>query len=396
MSAERKFVVVGGGLAGAKAVETLRAEGFAGPVHLVGAERWRPYERPPLSKDYLAGSVAQESIFVHGPDWYADQRVQMHLGSPAARLDTATHTVVLESGERVGYDRLLLATGSRARVLSLPGASLAGVHYLRTLDDSDGLRAALRAGGRRVVVIGAGWIGLEVAAAARGWDNDVAVVEPQPVPLRAALGDELGAVFAGLHREHGVDLRLGTGVAELTGDRHVTGVRTGAGDVLPADVVVVGVGAIPNTELAARAGLSTGNGVLVDASMRTSDPAVWAAGDVANAFHPVLGRQLRVEHWDNAIRTGEVAARSMLGQDVRHDSLPYFFTDQYDLGMEFTGYVDPGVEHQIVYRGDPATREFVAFWMHDGRTVAGMNVNVWDVADEIRGLIESGAPVTTG
>ena len=300
----------------------------------------------------------------------------------------------LAGGERLGYDKLLLTTGSSPRRLAVAGADLDGVLYLRMIEDADRLRAALADGGRRVVVVGAGWIGLEVTSAARGYGNDVAVVEPQPVPLRAALGDELGAVFAALHREHGVDLRLGTGVRELTGTGgHVTGVVTDGGDTVPADLVVVGVGIRPNTELAEQAGLEVDNGILADADLRTSNPDVYAAGDVANAYNPLLGRRLRVEHWANALHGGPAAARSMLGQDVAFDRVPYFFTDQYDLGMEYSGAVGPDGYDRVVYRGDVAAREFVAFWVHDGRVLAGMNVNVWDVTDGIQSLVRSGAKV---
>jgi 3-phenylpropionate/trans-cinnamate dioxygenase ferredoxin reductase subunit len=273
----------------------------------------------------------------------------------------------------------------------VPGGDLDGVRYLRTLADSDRLLADLSGGGKRIAVVGAGWIGLEVAAAARSYDNEVTIVEPQPTPLHAVLDSELGAVFGRLHRDHGVDLRTGTEVREFRGsDGQVVAVVTDSGEV-DADLVVVGVGAAPRTELAEAAGLDIDNGVLTDAGLRTSAADVFAAGDVASSFRPLYGRHVRVEHWANALHAGPAAARSMLGQEVSFDRVPYFFTDQYDLGMEYSGLADK--DATVVYRGDPASGEFIAFWLEDGRVTAGMNVNVWDVTDPIQALIRSGKPV---
>jgi 3-phenylpropionate/trans-cinnamate dioxygenase ferredoxin reductase component len=394
MATEQTFLVVGGGLAGAKAAETLRDEGFDGRLVLVGGESERPYERPPLSKGYLTGSAGRDSVYVHDAGWYPAHDVDLRTGAAAVGLDRRERRVTLAGGERLDYDKLLLATGSSPRRLELAGADLDGVLYLRRVEDADRLVAELSGGGRRVVVVGGGWIGLEVTSAARGYRNDVTVVEPQSTVLLAALGEELGAMFADLHREHGVDLRLGTGVAELIGSGgRVSGVLTSAGDTVPADVVVVGVGIRPNTELAEQAGLRVDNGIVVDQALRTSDPDVFAAGDVANAFNPLLGRRLRVEHWANALNGGPAAARSMLGRTVVYDRVPYFYTDQYDLGMEYTGAVGPDGYDQVVYRGDRAGRAFIAFWLGGGRVLAGMNVNVWDVTDPIQALIRSGATV---
>ncbi|MFI5100275.1 MAG: NAD(P)/FAD-dependent oxidoreductase, partial [Actinomycetes bacterium] len=395
MSQDRTFVVVGGGLAGAKAVQTLREEGFGGRVVLASAEPERPYERPPLSKGYLNGSAERSSAFVHDEFWYGEHDVDLRLSTPVVGVDAAARTVTMTGDAQLGYDKLLIATGSSPRRLTVPGADLDGVLYLRMIEDADRLRAALSDGGRRVVVVGAGWIGLETTAAARGYGNEVTVIEPQPVPLRAALGDELGAVFAGLHREHGVDLRLGTGVREVTGTgSRVTGVVTDGGATVPADVVVVGVGIVPNVGLAEQAGLEVDNGILAGSDLRTSDADVFAAGDVANAYHPLLGRRLRVEHWANALHGGPAAARSMLGQDVSYDRVPYFYTDQYDLGMEYSGSVGPDGYDAVVYRGDVAAREFIAFWLLGGRVLAGMNVNVWDMTADIQELVRSGVAGT--
>jgi 3-phenylpropionate/trans-cinnamate dioxygenase ferredoxin reductase subunit len=394
---DRTFVIVGASLTGAKAAETLRAEGFTGRVVLVGEEDDPPYERPPLSKGYLLGSEEREKAFVHERDWYDEQRIELRTGVRAEGLDPAAHVVTLAGGERLGYDKLLLATGSVVRRLDTPGADLDGVHYLRRIGHADTLREVLTEGAR-VVVIGGGWIGLEVAAAARTHGASVTLVEMAPLPLQRVLGDELGQVFADLHAEHGVDLHLGTGIREITGrDGHVAAVvLSGDGDdgtEVPADAVVVGIGIRPAVELAQAAGLAVDDGVLVDAALRTSDPDVYAAGDVANADHPLLKRRIRVEHWANALNGGPAAARSMLDQEVTYDRVPYFFSDQYDLGMEYSGYAAPGGYDRVVFRGDPKTREFVAFWLSGGRVLAGMNVNVWDVTDDIQRLIRSGTPV---
>jgi NADPH-dependent 2,4-dienoyl-CoA reductase/sulfur reductase-like enzyme len=382
------FVLVGGGLAGAKAAETLRSEGFADRVVLVTAEPEQPYERPPLSKGYLLGSADRENVRVHEPGWYEAHDVELRTGVRAIGLDPAAHRLELDTGERLAYDRLLLATGAEARQLPVPGAHLHGVRYLRTIDDADRLLSDLSPGGRSVVVVGAGWIGLEAAAAARHHDNAVTILEPQPTPLHAILGAEMGSAFARLHRAHGVDLFTGTTVRELRGSGgRVESVVTDAHAGLPADVVVVGVGAVPNTGLAAAAGLDVDNGIVTDHALRTSAPDVYAAGDVASAFHPLYGRHVRVEHWANALNQGPAAARSMLGQDVSYERVPYFFTDQYDLGMEYSGLAGPG--DTVVCRGNPEGGEFIAFWMADGRVTAGMNVNVWDVSEPIQQLIRS-------
>ncbi|MEV4147578.1 FAD-dependent oxidoreductase [Amycolatopsis sp. NPDC049691] len=384
------FVVVGAGLTGAKAVETLRAEGFAGRVVLVGAEPDLPYERPPLSKGYLLGRDDRASVFVHDEKWYADQGIEVLTGRRVTALDRAAHEIELAGGERLGYTKLLLATGASPRRLRVPGNDLKGVHYLRRLAHADRLRDALAAGGR-VVVAGAGWIGLETAAAARTYGCEVTIVEPSPSPLHATLGPELGAFFADLHRRHGVDLRLGTGVTGFAGDTSVTAVRTEVGEI-PADVVIVGIGARPETQLAEEAGLAVDDGVCVDAALRTEDPDVFAAGDVASAWHPKYERRVRVEHWAAATNGGPAAALSMLGREVVHDDLPYFFSDQYDVGMEFTGWFPPGGYDRVVTRGEDDA--FHAFWLADGRVVAGLHVNQWDEGlDAVRELIRSGRTV---
>ena len=387
------YVIAGAGLAGAKAAETLRAEGFDGPVVLIGDETERPYERPPLSKDYLLGKAERETIYVHPESWYADNGVELRLGAPVTGIDRAAHEVALADGSRVGYARLLLATGSSPRRLTVPGADADGVLYLRRVGDSDQIKAAL-ATASRIAVIGAGWIGLEAAAAARAAGVEVTIFEASELPLLRVLGPEVAQVFAGLHREHGVDLRFGVQVEEIpaAGGR-AAGVRLADGGQVEADAVIVGVGITPNAQLAEAAGLEVGNGIVVDAALRSSDPDIFAAGDVASAYHPLLGRHIRVEHWANALNQPQVAARAMLGQDVTYDRVPYFYTDQYDLGMEYAGYVEPGGYDQVVFRGEADRREFVAFWLSGGRVLAGMNVNVWDVNDAIQDLVRGGRPV---
>jgi 3-phenylpropionate/trans-cinnamate dioxygenase ferredoxin reductase subunit len=378
------FIVAGAGFAGAKAVETLREEGFEGRLILVGEEPERPYERPPLSKDYLRGDAERDTIYVHPEPFYGDHDVELRLGRRAAELDLGERELVLDDGEWLRYDRLLLATGAEPRRLAIPGADLDGVLYLRSVADCDVLRERLDRGGS-VVVVGAGWIGSEVAASARTRGLDVTVVEPQSVPLERVLGPELGAIYRDIHLDHGVRMRLRTGVEAFEGAGAVERVRTSDGDVIECDFVVVGIGVRPRIELAARAGLATGDGIVADQHLRTSAPDVFAAGDAVSAQHPFYGEPIRVEHWANALEQGPAAARNMLGREQAYERLPYFFSDQYDVGMEYTGYAPTW--DRVVFRGDPAAREFIAFWLAGDHVVAGMNVNVWDVVDPIQRLI---------
>jgi NADPH-dependent 2,4-dienoyl-CoA reductase/sulfur reductase-like enzyme len=387
-----QFVIVGGGLAGAKAAETLRGEGFTGPIALVGAETERPYERPPLSKGVLQGKDSRDKAFVHGEGWYADHDVTWIPGVPAVALNTDAHTVTLSDGRTLAYAKLLLATGSSPRILEVPGAEHA--HYLRTMADSERLRDLL-VDGARVVIIGGGWIGLEVAAAARARGCEVTVIEVTVLPMQRVLGAEVARIFLALHSANGVEFRCSTSVRELRGTDTVSSVVLADGTELPADVVIAGVGIWPNVELAAEAGLDVHNGVVTDASLRTSDPDVYAAGDVAASLNPLLGKRIRVEHWANALNGGPAAARSMLGQDVVYDRVPYFYSDQYDLGLEYAGYAEPGGYDRVVFRGvtevvDGKAPEFLAFWLSGGRVLAGMNVNVWDVQDDIQRLVRAG------
>ena len=393
MSTSENFVIVGASLAGAKTAEALRDLGFSGRITLIGAEQHLPYERPPLSKGYLAGSAEREKAFVHPESWYAEHDVELRLNSTASRLDRDARVVELSDGAQVGYDMLLLATGASPRTLPVPGADAEGVHLLRTLDDSDRLRALLPTISR-LVVIGAGWIGLEVAAAARQAGVEVTVVESAELPLLRVLGPEVARVFADLHIQRGVDFRFNASLTEIcASDGRASGVRLGDGTVIETDAVLVAVGVTPNSQLAEAAGLSVDNGILLDSSLCSSDWRIFAAGDVANSMNALFNKHIRVEHWANALNQPKTAAASMLGQRAHYDQLPYFFTDQYDLGMEYVGYVDPGDYDQVVFRGDVPGREFIAFWLKDNRVLAGMNVNIWDVTDDIKALIRSQAGI---
>lgn len=393
MPASTPFVIVGAGLAGAKAAEALRDKNFDGPIVLLGEEQQLPYERPPLSKEFLAGKKALGDFTVHPQDWYREHDVDLRVGARVVGLDPTGHTVRLADGTSLDYAKLLLATGSRSRRVPIPGADAGGVHYLRTIDDASALDSALAAGSS-LAVVGAGWIGMEVAASARQRGVDVTVVETAALPLLASLGTENGAVFADLHREHGVDLHLGSAVAEVTtSGGAATGLRLGDGSQIHAGAVLVAVGAQPNIELAQQAGLAIGDGgVLVDAGLRSSDPDIYAVGDIAAAQHPLLGTRIRTEHWANALKQPAVAAAGMLGETAEYTELPYFFTDQYDLGMEYVGHA-PGYA-RVVFRGDVAGREFTSFWLgEDNRVLAGMNVNIWEGLDDIKALIKTQAPV---
>jgi 3-phenylpropionate/trans-cinnamate dioxygenase ferredoxin reductase subunit len=379
------ITVVGGGLAAASAVEELREQGYDGDVTLFGAEAYPPYHRPPLSKAVLLGEKEPESAIAHDAGWYEERNVELRLGEEVTELDLAAARLTTPTGTH-GFDRLLVATGAAPRRLDAADHSGAPVAYLRTLDDSRSLRAALVDGGR-VVIVGAGWIGLEVAAAAATAGGTVTVVETASLPLLRVVGARVAEIFADLHRSHGVDFRFDAQVEDVTAtaDRGVR-LTLGDGSVIEGDLLVVGVGVEPRTGLAERAGLALDNGVLTDATLRTSDPRVWAAGDVANHQHPVLGRRIRVEHWDTAIEQGKVAARNLLDAGEEYRRLPYFFTDQYDLGMEYVGSVGPEGFDEVVLRGDPGGT-FAAFWLGGGRILAGMHVNDWDAIDQIRALV---------
>jgi 3-phenylpropionate/trans-cinnamate dioxygenase ferredoxin reductase subunit len=388
MSGDRTLLIVGASLAGAKAAEGARTTGYDGRIVLVGAEPERPYERPPLSKDVLRGEKDSETARVHDEGYYDEHGVELLTGRTVEALDLSAGQARLDGGETLGFTTAVLATGAEPRRLPLPGADLYGVHYLRTRTDSLRLGDAIRAGGR-VTVVGAGWIGSEVAASARQLGAEVVLIDPEPVPLRRVLGDEVGEMFRSLHADHGVALRLGTGVTELQGTGRVANVVLSDGRVEPADVVVIGVGVAPRVALATDAGLKVDNGVVVDEFLETSAPGVYAAGDVASAWHPHYQGHLRVEHWANALNQGLAAGANAAGERTAYTRLPYFFSDQYDLGLEYVGYSRPGDD--LVVRGSLEDRELVAFWHRDGVVSAAMNVNVWDVVDDLKAIVAAGA-----
>ena len=384
MGTKETYVIVGANIAGGSAAETLRKEGFEGRVILIGQEPDRPYDRPPLSKEYLRGEKGQEKLFFKPVSFYQEQEIDLHLGTRATGLDPTEHTLTLATGETLKYDKLLLATGSRVRRLDLPGIQLEGVYYLRTLGDSQRLADAINQS-QKAVIVGAGFIGSEVAASCRMKGIDVTVLEVEPVPLRLALGDELGRVYADIHRGHGVELRLGEGIKEIQGSGRVERVITSTGSAIDCDLVAIGVGIVPETGLVEGTEIAVDNGVVVDEFCRTNLPGIYAAGDVANWWHPALKRRLRVEHWDNALNQGAAAAHNMLGQEEPYSPVLYFWSDQYDLNLQYVGYATKW--DRIVYRGDPKEQNFSAFFMEDGAMVAALAVNRFRDVNPARALI---------
>ena len=382
------LVVVGGGLAGAKAVEGAREAGFEGRIVLVTEEQHLPYERPPLSKAVLRGEKEPATAEVGGREFIEKHRVDMITGTAVASVDVARRRLSLRSGSEaeLSFDSLVLATGATPRKIDIPGADLGGVHYLRTVDQSLELQRAIKAA-NRLAVIGAGWIGTEVAASARQMGADVVMIDPAPAPLQRVLGAEMGEVFRRLHADHGVSIRAGAGVSELRGGGTVAEVVLSDGSVEAADVVVVGIGVQPATKLAEAAGLAIDDGVVVNERLETSAPGLYAAGDVARAYHPHYEEHIRVEHWSNALNQGKTAGQNAAGADNVYDRLPYFFTDQYDLGMEYVGFGRG--DDEVLTRGDVEAREFIAWWLRDGKVTAAMNVNIWDVSGDLRAVVAS-------
>jgi NADPH-dependent 2,4-dienoyl-CoA reductase/sulfur reductase-like enzyme len=386
-----RIVIIGGSLAGASAAITLRDHGYQGELTLIGEESQLPYERPPLSKAVLIGNTDE-------PDWvadeaaYADKNITLRLGITATRIDRS-RKVVVASRTEYPYDKLLIATGSAPRRLDVPGADLDELLTLRTLEESLALRERFTEGAK-IVIVGAGWIGCEAAAAARQHGANVTVIEPRSQPLLPVVGEQVGASFAGLHRDHGVDLRLGVGVTGFAGEGTVSSVHIKGHASVSADTVLIGVGAAPNIALADAAGLElAAGGIAVDATLRSSDPDIYAAGDVAAEDHPKYRHRIRVEHWANAKDQGKHVAANLLGANEPYVLRPFFFSDQYDLGCEYRGFADPAKD-RLVVRGDLASREFTAFWLRDGAVAAAMNVNQWDDGETLQELVDTGRHVT--
>jgi 3-phenylpropionate/trans-cinnamate dioxygenase ferredoxin reductase subunit len=367
-----KYAIVGASLAGATAAATLRQEGFDGEVVLIGAEPQPPYERPPLSKQYLRNEIPFEKTLVRPEGFYQDQRIEVRLGTRATRVDPASQVVHLDDGQQQPYDKLLIATGGRNRQPPIPGLHLEGVYDLRTVNDTDVLRAAI-APGRKAVVVGMGFIGCEVTASLRQTGVDVVTLDPLRTSLFRMLGEEVGQVVAAIHRDHGVDTIFGDGVARFEGHPRLERVVTSAGRHIDCDFAVVGLGIEPVTDLVAGTGVEIDNGVLVDQYCRTAVEGIYAAGDVANHFHPVFGTRVRVEHWQNAIKQGAAAARSMIGKGAPYDEIPWFWSDQYDTNLQYAGFHTPW--DRIVIRGSLERRSFLAFYLRGGRVdaVAGLN-----------------------
>jgi 3-phenylpropionate/trans-cinnamate dioxygenase ferredoxin reductase subunit len=385
------FVIVGASLAGGRAAETLRQEGFDGRIVLVGAESDRPYERPPLSKEVLRGEASEDKAYLRPPEYYSDQSIELRLGVAATGLRPADHTVVLATGEYLRYDKLLIATGARVRSVAVPGVDLPGIYYLRTIRDARAIRDATQSASR-VVVVGAGFIGAEVAASSRVRGLDVTVLEMLPVPLQRALGDEVGQIYGAIHRDHGVDLRLSEAIAEFRGGGHLEQVVTTSGATIDSDIAVVGVGVQPEVAWLEGSGLALQNGVVVDEYTRTNLPDVFAAGDVANWWHPKLGERLRVEHYENAQNQGVAAAKSMLGQLEPYAPVPFFWSDQYDLTLQYVGHASG--QDQVVFRGDVGSQKFLAFYVRHGRLRAALGINRFRDVNAARRLIRDQIAVT--
>jgi 3-phenylpropionate/trans-cinnamate dioxygenase ferredoxin reductase component len=370
-SESQSFVVIGAGHAGGRAVEAMRANGFEGAIHLIGAEQMAPYERPPLSKEMLLDSGV-DCPPMHPAEFYADKDITLHLGVTATDIDSDIRVVKNSDGTQLSYDRLLLCGGGRVRQLDVPGADLANIHTLRTVQDSSAIEALL-APGNSIVVVGGGFIGLEVASAAKSRGCAVTVVEATDRLMGRALPPEIGEAFAALHRDHGVDVRLNTGVEKFTGDTAVREVVTTSGDSLPADGVVVGIGVDPDVALAQTGNLEVNNGVVVDEFCRTSDPDIYAAGDVTFHFNPLLGRHVRLESWQNTQNQAIAAAANMCGANEAFAEIPWFWSDQFGVNLQMSGA--PDVWDDIAIRGDLAERDGIIFQLNEGNLVGAISLN---------------------
>ena len=380
-------VIVGASLAGGVAADTLRQEGFDGSLVLVGAEPHPPYERPPLSKSYLRGETPFEKALVRPAGFYEQNKIETLFGVRATRVDPGQRTVDLDSGRQLRYDKLLVATGARNRRLPIPGVDVPGVFGLRSLADADAIGREI-APGRRAVVIGMGFIGCEVAASLRSRGVEVVALDPASAPLLHVLGPEIGQVVGGLHQENGVEAHFGESVTSLEGTGRLEAVVTNSGRRVPCDFAVIGVGVQPEIDFLAGSGVETQNGVLVDEYCRTNIVDVFAAGDVANHYHPLRGRRMRVEHWQNAMLQGAAAARNMLGKERPYDAIHWFWSDQYDVNLQYAGFHDRW--DRIIVRGNLARRDFLAFYLNEGRLDAIVAFNRGKELRRAMPLIKSG------
>lgn len=389
------IVLVGGGLASTYAAAQLRSSGFVGRVTMLSEEAEHPYDHVPLSKDYLHGGGGYHELYLRDADFYRDHHIDLRLNTRVTGLDPEARTVQLGNGETMPYSSVLLATGATPRQLPLPGTTasetLDGVHSLRTLDDARRLRQDLQQS-QRVAVIGAGFLGCEVAASAAMLGRDVTLISHDSLPMLSVLGAEMATVYRDLHAEQGVQILANAEAAELRGTARVEQVLLADGRAIQVDTVVIAIGATPRTALAEQACLEVNNGIITDASLATSAPGVYAVGDVAAVWNPTAGKHERREHFDSARTQGKAAARSMLGEHVRYDALPFFFSDQYGVWMEFTGTA--GADAELVVHGDVASRQFVAFWLRDGQLQAAMNMGLQGVPRAVRPLIRSGEAVS--
>ena len=372
MDADRTHVIVGAGHAGGRAAQAMRQYGFEGRILLIGEEPHVPYERPPLSKELIVTDAGLEKVRLHDAAWYAENRIELIAGNAATWLDAAAKTVGLADGRTIGFDGLMLTTGARVRRLPAPGAELDGVFYLRTLEDSEAIRAHIPAGAE-VAVIGGGFIGLEIAGSAAKRGARVTVLEAADRLMGRSVAPDVSDWFAQMHRSRGVDLRLGVSVAAIEGNGAATGVRLGDGAIVPAEVVVIGIGILPNVEIAQAAGLAVDNGIVVDDRGRTSHPDIYAAGDVASQPNAFAGRRLRLESYQNAQDQAAAVARNLCGADEAYEDSLWVWSDQHDVNLQMTGAPDSW--DSLVWRGDPDEGRFTVFYMAAGRIVAVNTVN---------------------
>ncbi len=365
-------VIAGAGHAAGQVVASLRQKKFTGRIVLLGEESWLPYQRPPLSKKFLAGELSAERLYFKPKSFYDDPDIEIHLGTRITAIDCNNRSVTADDGNEFTYDKLVLALGSRPRPLPLPGADLAGIHYLRGIDDVLSIQSEIQEG-RRLVIVGAGYIGLEVAAVTTQLGLEVTVVEMEDRVMSRVVSPQLSEFYQREHLAHGVTLKLSTGTSGFSGDGKLEYVLLDNGAKLPADLAIIGVGIVPNVELASAAGLATENGIVVDDHCQTSDPNIFAVGDCTLHPNKVLGRHLRLESVHNALEQAKTAASNICGEDASYAQVPWFWSDQYDLKLQIAG-LSQGYD-EVVLRGDPQTRSFSCLYLRDGQLIAVDAVN---------------------